>query len=75
MCLEKRLIIEIDGGQHNEQNSIEYDNNRSEYLTSEGFNVVRFWNNDVDNNIDGVYEKLKELFEITPSQPFSMTRT
>lgn len=69
VCREKKIIIEIDGGQHNEKNNINYDIKRSEYLALEGFKVVRFWNNDIDNNIDGVYEKLKEIFEITPSQP------
>lgn len=69
VCREKKIVIEVDGGQHNEKNNIDYDNMRSEYLALEGFKVVRFWNNDIDNNIDGVYEKLKEVFEITPSQP------
>lgn len=69
VCREKKIIIEIDGGQHNEKQNIEYDKIRTEYLTSEGYRVIRFWNNDIDNNIDGVYKKLKEVFEITPSQP------
>ena len=70
---EKKIIIEIDGGQHNERQNIEYDKIRTGYLKSEGYRVIRFWNNEIDNNIDGVYEKLKEIFEIgdqiTPSQP------
>ena len=45
ICLEKRLIIEIDGGQHNEQ--VEYDAKRTRYLESLGYNVIRFWNHDV----------------------------
>ncbi len=72
ICREKKIIIEIDGGQHNEQNNIEYDNKRTEYLKSEGYNVIRFWNNEIDDNISGVYEKLKLVFginNITPSQP------
>ena len=48
-------------------------NKRTEYLILEGYKVLRFWNNDIDKNIGGVYEKLKEAFEIggniTPPQP------
>ena len=55
VCREKWLIIEVDGGQHNSPEAIEYDRQRSEYLQSRGFKVLRFWNNDIDNNIDGVY--------------------
>ncbi len=73
MCREKKIIIEIDGGQHNEIKNIQYDNKRTEYLISEGYKVIRFWNNDIDKNISGVYNKLKEVFEIggniTPPQP------
>ena len=73
ICREKKIIIEIDGGQHNEIKNIHYDNKRTEYLISEGYKVMRFWNNDIDKNISGVYEKLKEVFEIgentTPPQP------
>ena len=73
ICREKKIIIEIDGGQHNEIKNIQYDNKRTEYLISEGYKVLRFWNNDIDKNIVGVYEKLKEVFEIgkniTPPQP------
>ena len=72
ICREKKIIIEIDGGQHNEQQNIKYDNKRTEYLNSEGYKVVRFWNNEIDNNIEGVYERLKLVFgvyNVTPSQP------
>ena len=73
VCREKKIIIEIDGGHHNEKQNIKYDNKRTEYLISEGYQVIRFWNNEIDNNIYGVYKKLRILFgiqdEITPSQP------
>ena len=64
ICREKKIIIEIDGGQHNEPKNLEYDNKRTEYLMSEGFQVVRFWNNEIDTNMFGVYEKLKMVFGI-----------
>ena len=60
VCLEKRLIIELDGGQHALQ--IEYDVQRTEWLKSQGFKVMRFWNNDV-RNIDAVEEMImRSLF-------------
>jgi very-short-patch-repair endonuclease len=48
----KKLIIELDGSQHLELE--EYDTERTEFLKSKGYKVLRFWNNDVMNNIDSV---------------------
>jgi very-short-patch-repair endonuclease len=48
----KKLIIELDGSQHLEQK--EYDDERTKYLELRGYRVLRFWNNDVMNNIDDV---------------------
>lgn len=52
VCVQKKLIVELDGSQHVEQE--EYDNERTEYLELLGYKVVRFWNNDVMNDIEGV---------------------
>ena len=52
------LIIELDGGGHNTPEQQKYDKERTEYLTSRGFKILRFWNNDIDNNIEGVFEKI-----------------
>ena len=49
-CRSKKIVIEIDGGQHNEENNIEYDKTRTEYLNSKGYKVIRFWNNEIDQN-------------------------
>jgi len=58
----RKLIVEQDGSQHLEQG--EYDAERTAYLKSKGYRVLRFWNNDVTNNIDSVltviWDKLKE---------------
>ncbi len=51
-CIEKKLIIELDGSQHLEQE--EYDKERTKYLETQGYKVIRFWNNDVMNDIDSV---------------------
>ena len=56
LCLEKKLIIELDGGQHNEAKNIKYDEARSQYLKNNGYQVIRFWNNDIQENIEGVCE-------------------
>ena len=55
-CPELRLIVEIDGGQHAER--IRYDLARTRFLQSKGYQVVRFWNNEVLGNIEGVLEAL-----------------
>jgi len=48
----RKLIVELDGSQHMEQS--EYDEERTAFLKSKGYRVLRFWNNDVMNNIDSV---------------------
>ena len=57
ICLEKKLIVEIDGGQHNNCFS---DIQRTFYIENEGFRIIRFWNNEIDTNIEGCIEILKE---------------
>ena len=66
ICKEAKIIIEIDGGQHNELENIEYDKTRTEYLNTLGYKVIRFWNNEIYENIEGVVLRLKE--EINPHQ-------
>ena len=64
ICREKKIIIEIDGGLHNKDVNIEMDNLRTKKLEELGYKVVRFWNNEIDKNIEGVYEELKVVFGI-----------
>ncbi len=56
VCMTARLIVEIDGGQHATQAT--YDQKRSRYLRNEGYKVVRYWNNEVLGNLDGVLTTL-----------------
>lgn len=60
VCVEKQLVIELDGGQHAE--NIAYDENRTKILNDVGFTVLRFWNNqilmDLENVLDEIYEWL-----------------
>jgi very-short-patch-repair endonuclease len=60
VCFEKKLVVEIDGGQHSDPPIIEKDRERTGWLESQGFRVLRFWNNDVQNNPDGVISKINE---------------
>lgn len=53
-CTEARLAIEVDGGQHNEMQI--HDDQRSAWLEVQGWKVLRFWNNEVLQNIEGVLE-------------------
>ena len=57
VCLEKRLILEIDGGQHaiEKEKDIERDN----WLKAEGYSTLRFWNNEVLTNLEGVFETIR----------------
>ena len=51
-CLEARLVMELDGGHHSDQT--EADTRRSHFLEDNGYRVLRFWNNEVLDNIEGV---------------------
>lgn len=57
VCIKKKLIIELDGCQHLEQE--EYDQERTKYLEAQGYKVVRFWNEDVLKDIEGVILAIK----------------
>jgi very-short-patch-repair endonuclease len=58
-CDECRLVIELDGGQHTDQAAA--DQRRTSYFESRAIMVLRFWNNDVLTNTDGVLERVAEV--------------
>ena len=58
-CLEASLIIEVDGGQHAFRSEQDYE--RTRFLEAQGFRVMRFWNNDVLENTDGVLETIRAI--------------
>jgi len=64
VCLQKRLIIEVDGGQHAQE--VNHDAERDAWLRAQGFTILRFWNNDVLKNIDGVMEMIVKSLQSTP---------
>lgn len=57
VSFEKRIVIELDGGQHAE--NLEYDKQRNACLHANGFIVLRFWNNEVIKNTEGVLEVIR----------------
>jgi len=57
VSIKKKLAIELDGSQHLEQE--EYDIERTKYLESQGYKVIRFWNNQVVNDIEGVVRAIE----------------
>jgi very-short-patch-repair endonuclease len=61
ICLEKRLIIEVDGGQHAEDMS--YDLERSSWLETRGYMMLRFWNNQVLNETQAVVEAIMRALD------------
>jgi very-short-patch-repair endonuclease len=59
VCLEKRLIIEIDGGQHSDNEK--EDLLRTQYLESQKFRVIRFWNMEIFKDFDTCMQKIHEV--------------
>ena len=59
LSFENRIIIELDGGQHVEDR--QKDRERDKLLTQAGFKVLRFWNNEIFENLDGVLERIQEI--------------
>jgi very-short-patch-repair endonuclease len=57
-CPAARLVIEVDGSQHGEEYGRTRDQQRTQWLASEGYRVMRFWNNDITGNIEGVMEAI-----------------
>ncbi|RYE57014.1 MAG: endonuclease domain-containing protein [Rhizobiaceae bacterium] len=64
VCREAGLIVELDGGQHGENAE---DIRRTTYLNAEGYSVLRFWNNEVMDNRDGVLEAISRTIAAAPS--------
>jgi very-short-patch-repair endonuclease len=61
VCREKLIVIEVDGGQHSESVRDEI---RDRYLRTHGYRVMRFWNNDVLSNIEGVLAVINDELRI-----------
>jgi len=67
VCHARRLVIEVDGGQHS---GSERDARRDEWMAREGYRVLRFWNNEVLGNLEGVLDRIgREVAAAPPPQP------
>ncbi len=64
LCAEKRLIVELDGGQHSEEG----DQQRTADLERLGYRVIRFWNTEVVDNLDAVLQRILAEAEALPSR-------
>ena len=56
-----RLAIELDGVQHGRDDAIEYDEMRTKFLESKGIKIMRFWNTEVENNLNNVLSKIENI--------------
>jgi very-short-patch-repair endonuclease len=64
LCREKQLIVEVDGGQHAESHR---DASRTAFLEAQGYRLIRFWNNDVLQNVDGVLQVIAGALQNWPT--------
>ena len=64
VCIEKGLVIEVDGGYHSEYEQIENDEFRTERLRDLGFHVIRFKNEDIARNLPEVLETIKKQLDL-----------
>ncbi|WP_442794283.1 leucine--tRNA ligase [Pelobium manganitolerans] len=67
ICLPKRLVIEVDGEYHTNPDAVEYDKQRTEFLSDAGFQVIRFTNEEVTNNLKNTLTILKERLDSLPN--------
>jgi very-short-patch-repair endonuclease len=58
LCLRSRLIVEVDGAQHGFDGHVSHDAKRDSYFADRGFRTLRFWNNEINQNLDGVVETI-----------------
>lgn len=65
-CPEKKLAIEIDGGYHQKPDAKTYDLYRTKYIEAYGIKVIRFWNNDIETNLNKVLIDIKNVI-MSPS--------
>jgi very-short-patch-repair endonuclease len=66
VCFKSGVIVEADGGQHGLPEGAEQDRIRDAFLESEGFQILRFWNSEIDENLEGVMEVISSKLK-TPT--------
>jgi ring-1,2-phenylacetyl-CoA epoxidase subunit PaaD len=68
-CLPQRLIVEVDGGTHSTEEELRRDGKREQYLRNQGFRILRFWNSDVRENLEGVMDTIVGALGPPPPTP------
>jgi very-short-patch-repair endonuclease len=68
-CYSARLVIEVDAGQHNTASGQRVDAARDAHLREQGFRILRFWNNDVIGNIEGVAREIQTALAVNAPTP------
>jgi very-short-patch-repair endonuclease len=66
VCLKHRLLVEVDGGQHNFDAHVRHDARRDNQFADQGFRVLRFWNNEIDRNPDGALTLIDDALRKPP---------
>jgi very-short-patch-repair endonuclease len=73
LCPAKRLVIELDGGHHNDDATVKCDSERQAWLEREGYRVIRFWNSDVTGDLNAVLERIYvELYGAREAEAFPL---
>ena len=67
LCFKDRLVVEIDGGQHNFEMHAQRDAKRDDHFAGQGYRILRFWNHEVDQNLEGVLHVIDEA--LCPTRP------
>ncbi len=67
VCRQKKLIVEVDGEHHADEDVVKYDQKRTEFLEKKGYKVFRVWSNEIFENIDGVLEAILDELEKVPN--------
>jgi len=71
ICFEQKLIIELDGGHHTEENSVKHDEIRNNFLSNAGYKTLRIFNSEIFNNIDGVLHYIAQNLNPSPKSEIS----
>jgi very-short-patch-repair endonuclease len=64
VCFSRKLVVELDGPQHSEEAVREHDAERTEWLSTQGYRLLRFWNHQLDNQVQLVLEAILRALEV-----------
>jgi very-short-patch-repair endonuclease len=74
LCLPARLVVEVDGDTHASDEQRAYDKERTRWMVSQNFRVLRFWNIEVYENVDGVVEQIERAVREATTPPPAPSR-